>query len=76
VPVAVHNEFFNTIDPLQTLKKRICSLQTGHSLGSCMNSSGDITKRVVPSRHSVLSFGTTCLEALHCTRSSESARRR
>ena len=36
----------------------------------CMNSSGDITKCVVPSRHGVLSLSTTCPAALVCTRSS------
>jgi len=43
----------------------------------CMNSSGDITKCVVPSRHGVLimSFNSTCPAALSCTRSSDSAGR-
>ena len=40
-----------------------------------MNSSGDITRCVVPSRQGVLSFSTTCPAALHCTRSSASAGR-
>ena len=35
-----------------------------------MNSSGDITMCVVPSRQAVLSLSTTCPAALHCTRSS------
>ena len=36
----------------------------------CMNSSGDITMCVVPSRHAVFSLSTTCPALLHCTRSS------
>jgi hypothetical protein len=40
-----------------------------------MNSSGLITKCVVPSRHGVLSFSSTCPAALSCTRSSDSAGR-
>ena len=35
-----------------------------------MNSSGDITMCVVPSRHAVFSLSTTCPALLHCTRSS------
>ncbi len=41
----------------------------------CMNSSGDITRCVVPSRHGVLSFSTTCPAALVCTRSLANAGR-
>ena len=41
----------------------------------CMNSSGDITMCVVPSRQGVLSLSTTCPAALHCTRSLASAAR-
>jgi len=40
-----------------------------------MNSSGLMTKCVVPSRHGVLSFNSTCPAVLSCTRSSESASR-
>ena len=51
--------------------KRIrCSLGLGTSAASrCMNSSGDITRCVVPSRQGVLSLSTTCSAALVCTRS-------
>jgi len=57
--------------------KRIrCSLGRGTSAASrCMNSSGDITKCVVPSRQGVLSLSTTCPAALVCTRSLASAGR-
>ena len=34
----------------------------------CMNFSAETTGRVVPSRHGVFSFSTTCPAALHCTR--------
>jgi len=34
-----------------------------------MNSSGDFTMCVVPSRQAVLSLSITCPAALHCTRS-------
>jgi hypothetical protein len=34
----------------------------------CMNSSGLMTRCVVPSRHGVLSFSSTCPAALSCTR--------
>ena len=40
-----------------------------------MNSSGLKTRCVVPSRHGVFSFSSTCPAALTCTRSSESAGR-
>jgi len=40
-----------------------------------MNSSGDITMWVVPSRQAVLSLSTTCPAALICTRSLTSAGR-
>ncbi len=39
----------------------------------CMNSSGLITRCVVPSRQGILSFSSTCPAALSCTRSSDSA---
>jgi hypothetical protein len=35
----------------------------------CVNSSGDMTRRVLPSRQGVFSFSTTCPAALICTRS-------
>ena len=35
----------------------------------CMNSSGDITRWVVPSRQGVLRLSTTCPKSLVCTRS-------
>ena len=35
----------------------------------CMNSSGDITRCVVPSRQGVFNLSTTCPAALVCTRS-------
>jgi hypothetical protein len=38
-----------------------------------MNSSGLITRWVVPSRYGVLSFSSTCPAALSCTRSFDSA---
>ena len=41
----------------------------------CMNSSGRMTKCVVPPRHRVLSFSTTCPAELICTRLSDSAGR-
>jgi len=41
----------------------------------CMNSSGDITKCVVPSRQGVFSFSTTCPAALICARSLARAER-
>jgi len=41
----------------------------------CMNSSGDITMWVVPSRQAVLSLSTTCPALLICTRSLASAGR-
>ena len=41
----------------------------------CMNSGGDITKCVVPSRQGVFSLSTTCPAALQCTRSLASAER-
>jgi hypothetical protein len=34
----------------------------------CMNSSGDITRCVVPSRLGVFNHSTTCPAALHCNR--------
>ena len=40
-----------------------------------MNSSGDITMCVVPSRQADFSFSTTCPAALHCTRSLANAGR-
>jgi len=40
-----------------------------------MNSSGDITRCVVPSLHCVFSFNSTSPAALHCTRSSAGAGR-
>jgi len=40
-----------------------------------MNSSGDMTKCVMPSRQGVLSFNTTCSAAFVCTRSLASAGR-
>ena len=51
--------------------KRIrCSLGRGTSAASrCMNSSGNITRCVAPSRQAVLSLSTTCPAALVCTRS-------
>ena len=57
--------------------KRIrCSRERGTSAASrCMNSSGDMTRCVVPSRQAVLSLGTTCPAALVCTRSLASAER-
>jgi predicted MFS family arabinose efflux permease len=57
--------------------KRIrCSRGLGTSAASrCMNSSGDITRWVVPSRQAVLSLSTTCPAALVCTRSLASAGR-
>ena len=57
--------------------KRIrCSRGRGTSAASrCMNSSGDITKWVVPSRLGVLSLSTPCPAALVCTRSLASAGR-
>ena len=58
--------------------KRIrCSLGLGTSAASrCMNSSGHITKCVVPSRQGVSSLSTTCPAALVCTRSSVLGRAR
>jgi hypothetical protein len=41
----------------------------------CMNSSGETTKCVMPSRQGVLSFNATCPAALVCTRSLASAGR-
>ena len=57
--------------------KRIrCSRGRGTRAASrCMNSSGDITRCVVPSCQGVFSFSITCAAALHCTRSSASAGR-
>jgi MFS family permease len=57
--------------------KRIrCSRGLGTSAASrCMNSSGDITRWVVPSRQAVLSFNSICPAALVCTRSLGSAGR-
>ncbi|HYN62239.1 MAG TPA: hypothetical protein VET87_22285 [Rubrivivax sp.] len=40
-----------------------------------MNSSGDMTECVVPSRRGVFSFNTPCPAALVCTRSLASAGR-
>ncbi len=40
-----------------------------------MNSSGDSTRCVVPSRQGVFGFSTTWPAALHCTRSLASAGR-
>jgi hypothetical protein len=57
--------------------KRIkCSRGRGTRAASrCMNSSGLITRCVVPSRQGVLSFSTTCPAALVCNRSSARAGR-
>ena len=53
-----------------------CRRGRGTSAASrCMNSSGLKTRCVVPSRHGVFSFSSTCPAALTCTRSSESAGR-
>jgi len=53
-----------------------CSRGRGTSAANrCMNSSGLITRCVVPSRHGVLSLSSTCPAALTCMRSSESAGR-
>lgn len=46
-----------------------------HQRSRCMNSSGDMTRCVVPSRQAVLSLSTTCPAALVCTRSLVSAGR-
>jgi len=51
-----------------------CDWFTG-TASRCMNSSGDITKCVAPSRHAVFSLSTTCPAALVCTRSLASAER-
>ena len=40
-----------------------------------MSSNGDVTMRMVPSRHAVLSLSTTCPTLLHCTRSLASTER-
>ena len=61
---------------MRTPKRIRCSLGLGTSAASrCLNSSGDITRCVVPSRHGVLSLSTTCPAALVCTRSLASAGR-
>ncbi len=53
-----------------------CNLGRGTNAASrCMNSSGLITRCVVPSRQGVLSVSSTCPAALSCTRSSDSAGR-
>lgn len=53
-----------------------CSRGLGTSAASrCLNLSGDITRRVVPSRPAVSSLITTCPAALVCTRSLASAGR-
>jgi hypothetical protein len=41
----------------------------------CVDSGGDITRCVVPSRHGVFSLSTPCPAALLCARSSDSAKR-
>ena len=53
-----------------------CSLDLGTSAASrCRNSSGLITRCVLPSGHGVLSLSSTCPASLSCTRSSASAGR-
>lgn len=48
-----------------------CRPGRGTGAGRCrINSSGDITTCVVPSRQAVFSFSTTCPAALHCARPS------
>ena len=47
-----------------------CIFGLGTSAASrCMNSSGEMTRCVVPSRQGVLSLSTTCSTTLVCTRS-------
>ena len=47
----------------------------GGAASRCVNSSGDITRYVVPSRHGVLSLNSVYLAALSCSLSSNSAGR-
>jgi len=64
---------WNGVQRLETVARQ-CSLGSGNCAARCvMNSSGDITRSVMPTRHGVLSLNTTCPAALRFTRSLASA---
>jgi hypothetical protein len=70
------NSVSQSCRPTEIPGGRACEPGRGTSTAShYMNSSGDITKCVVPSRQAVFSVSTTCPAALHCTRSLASAER-